>query len=124
MRLIIVDDHRHFLEAASTLLEREGLEVVAVATTSEETVRQVDALRPDVILVDVFLGEESGLQLARGLIDAGGRDPATVILISSHSAADLADLIAGSPAAGFITKAELSAAAIRRLADPNGRPDR
>ena len=123
IRCLIVDDHRRFLDSASTLLQREGLEVVAVATTSDEARGQVDALDPDVILVDVFLGEESGLELARRL-DADGRsDAATVILISSHSALDLGELIAGSPAAGFITKAELSAAAIRGVIDANGHRD-
>jgi DNA-binding NarL/FixJ family response regulator len=124
MRCVIVDDHEPFLEAASTLLEREGLEVVGVALTGAEAVRQVEALRPDVILVDVFLGEESGLQLARRLVADGHPDPATVILMSSHPRADLADLIAASPAAGFITKADLSAAAIREVVDANGRRDR
>jgi hypothetical protein len=40
-----------------------------------------------------------------------------VILISTHSEADLAELIALSPAAGFLTKAALSATTIRRIAD-------
>jgi DNA-binding NarL/FixJ family response regulator len=124
MRCIIVDDHEPFLEAASTLLEREGLEIVGVASTSNEALRQVETLRPDVTLVDVFLGEESGLHLARRLVGDSHPDPGTVILISSHPRADLADLIAASPAAGFITKADLSAGAIREVVDANGRRDR
>ena len=68
------------------------------------------------ILVDIFLGEESGFELARHLAEdgRGQGDAATVILISTHAEADLADLIAASPAAGFLPKAELSAKAIRR----------
>jgi two-component system, NarL family, nitrate/nitrite response regulator NarL len=123
IRCVIVDDHQSFLEAASTLLGREGLEIVGVASNSDEALRQVEKLRPDVVLVDVFLGEESGLDLARRLVDDGRPDPGTVILISSHPADDLADLIVGSPADGFITKAELSAAAIRQMVDANGRRD-
>jgi DNA-binding NarL/FixJ family response regulator len=115
LRTLIVDDSPRFLEAASDLLRREGLDVVAVASTGDETRRRAEALRPDVILVDVFLGEESGLDLARCLVaqTAG----TTVILISSHSEADLADLIAPSPASGFLPKTELSARAIRRIVD-------
>jgi DNA-binding NarL/FixJ family response regulator len=115
LRSLIVDDSRRFLDAASDLLEREGLTVVGVASTGDEALRQADALRPDVILVDIFLGEESGLHLARRLVEESER--ATVILISSHSEADLADLIAPSPAAGFVSKTELSASAIRRIVD-------
>jgi two-component system nitrate/nitrite response regulator NarL len=121
IRCLIVDDHRPFLEAASILLEREGLEIVGVASTGAEALGRAQALRPDVILVDVFLGEESGLELSRRLVENGRPDPAAVILISSHSAADLADLIAASPANGFITKAELSAAAIRDVVEATGR---
>ena len=117
IRCLIVDDSQAFLEAARGLLEREGLSVVGVALTGTDALGQVEALRPDIVLVDVFLGEESGLDLVRRLVDDDGSQPPTVILISTHSEADLADLIALSPAAGFLTKAALSATAIRRIAD-------
>jgi two-component system, NarL family, nitrate/nitrite response regulator NarL len=123
MRCLIIDDQQSFLAAATRLLEREGLEVVGVALNGEEAFRRAEALRPDVLLVDVFLGTESGLELARRLVGDSRVVPATVILISSHSAADLDDLIVANPAAGFITKAELSAAAIRQLVEASGRRD-
>jgi DNA-binding NarL/FixJ family response regulator len=115
MRLLIVDDNESFLEVARVLLEREGLRVAGVASTSADAFRQLEALQPDVILVDVFLGEESGLELSRRLAEDGLSDEATVILISTHTEADLGDLIGASPAAGFVSKAELSANAIRRI---------
>jgi FixJ family two-component response regulator len=74
--------------------------------------------------VDVFLGEESGLKLARRLAEDGHGSGATLILISTHAEADLADLIAASPAAGFLPKTELSAEAIRRIVDASERPGR
>jgi CheY-like chemotaxis protein len=116
LRSVIVDDNESFLEAARGLLEEEGLRVAGVASTPADAFRQVQALDPDIVLVDVFLGEESGLELARRLVDDGQ----TVILISTHPEEDLADLIAGSPAVGFLQKGELSADAVRRLVD--GRP--
>jgi two-component system, NarL family, nitrate/nitrite response regulator NarL len=121
-RCLIVDDNKRFLEAVRALLEREGLGVAAVASTYAEALDLFETLRPDVVLVDIFLGEESGLELARHLAEdgRGQGDAATVILISTHSEADLADLIAASPAAGFLPKAELSAKAIRRIVA--GRP--
>ena len=114
-RCLIVDDNASFLEAAATLLEREGLTVIGVASTTEEALRQVPELQPDVVLVDITLGAESGLDLTRRLAANGAHLP--VILISTHAEADFADLIAATPAAGFVTKSELSAAAIRRLAN-------
>jgi CheY-like chemotaxis protein len=117
-RVLIVDDNHSFLEAARMLLEREGLTVTAVASSTAEALRSAEASPPDVILVDISLGEESGLDLARRLAEAdGGREGTTVILISTHTQADFADVIAESSAAGFLPKAELSAAAIRRVVE-------
>jgi DNA-binding NarL/FixJ family response regulator len=118
--VLIVDDNRLFLEAARALLEREGLRVVGAAATSAEALRGAEELRPEVILVDITLGGESGFDLARRLAGQSGGGKATVILISTHAEADFADLIAESPAAGFVPKRELSADAIRRIVDGRG----
>jgi DNA-binding NarL/FixJ family response regulator len=115
--VLIVDDNRLFLDAARALLEREGLRVVGVAASSAEALRRAGELRPDVALVDISLGSESGLELARRLAGNRGGGAPAVILISTHSEADFADLIADSPAAGFVPKPELSADAILRIVD-------
>jgi DNA-binding NarL/FixJ family response regulator len=123
--VLIVDDNRLFLEAARVLLEREGLRVVGVAATSAEALRRADELRPEVVLVDIRLADESGFDLARRLAEHH-RGGSAVILISTYSEADFADLIAESPAMGFLPKPELSAHAIRRIIDgrgPGGPPD-
>jgi DNA-binding NarL/FixJ family response regulator len=116
IRCLIVDDNPSFLVAARVLLERQGLTIAGVASTGAEALRQAETLRPNVVLVDISLGKESGLDLARRLI-ADDPDGAAVILISTRVEEDVADLIAGSPAAGFLTKSELSAAAILRILD-------
>jgi two-component system nitrate/nitrite response regulator NarL len=109
---LIVDDSAEFLKAARSLLEREGLAVVGVAATGSDALERVGELRPRVALVDIDLGRESGFEVARRIAQAA---PTSVILISTHSQDDFAELIAESPAAGFISKAELSADAIRGL---------
>jgi DNA-binding NarL/FixJ family response regulator len=113
-RCLIVDDHTGFLEAARVLLERQGMTVAGVASTTADALRQAEALRPDIVLVDIMLGTESGFELARKLVDENERD-ATVILISTHAESDVVDLIAASSAAGFVPKSELSASAIERV---------
>ena len=119
LSVLIVDDNGLFLEAARDRLEQGGLRVVGVAATSAEALRRTEELRPEVVLVDVMLGSESGFELARRL--AYHRDDGTVvILISTYSAADYAGPIAESPAAGFLPKQELSADAIRRIIDGHG----
>lgn len=114
LRCLIVDDNKAFLEAAAGLLEREGMTVAGMATAITDALRQARELRPDVVLVDISLGHESGFDLALrlGETDTGG---ATVILISTHDEADFADLIAEVPVAGFVAKSELSSSAILEL---------
>jgi DNA-binding NarL/FixJ family response regulator len=115
LRCLIVDDSPRFLQAVRGLLEREGVVVVGVASNIGESVRQAGRLRPDVTLVDVDLGGESGFEAARRLHAAAGPGPAPVILISTHAEEDYADLIAASPAVGFLPKTTLSGDAIREL---------
>ena len=124
MRCLIVDDNESFLEIVRGLLEQEGLSVVGVASTCADALVLFETLRPEVVLVDIFLGEQSGLKLARRLVEDGQGNRSTVILISTHAEADLADLVAASPAAGFLPKTELSARAIRRIVGASERPGR
>jgi CheY-like chemotaxis protein len=111
LRCLIVDDNETFLSSASRLLESQGVEVVGCARTSSEALRLTEGLHPDVVLVDVMLGEESGLELAIRLSDLATQ----VVMISTHTAEELDELLAGSPAAGFLPKKALGAAAIARL---------
>jgi len=117
LRCLIVDDSPRFLAAARGLLEREGITVVGVASTSAQALQQAHQLRPDVTLVDIDLGGQSGLELARRLHQQAGSVASRVILISTHAQQDYADLIAASPAVGFLAKASLSASAIHALLD-------
>jgi DNA-binding NarL/FixJ family response regulator len=114
--VLIVDDSQPFLDAARDLLQRQGLRVAGLASTSAEAMRRSAELRPDVVLIDIMLAGESGFELARQLTAQDG-GAAALILISTHSRADFAGLIAVSPAAGFLPKSELSADAIRRIVD-------
>jgi two-component system, NarL family, nitrate/nitrite response regulator NarL len=113
--VLIVDDSLTFLDTACDLLERQGVRVVGLATTSAEALRQAAEFHPEVMLIDITLVGESGFELARRLADQS-QGEAVVILISTHSQDDFAELIAESPAAGFLPKSELSADAIRHIA--------
>lgn len=119
LRILIVDDSRHFLDAATGVLEQDGIAVVGVASTSVEAHRLATELRPDGILVDVDLGDESGLDLAQ---EFAASRAAPVILISAYAESELADLIAISPAVGFVSKHELSASAVASLIAPERGP--
>lgn len=73
-----------------------------------------------------MLAGESGFDLARRLVEHDRNGGSAVILISTYAEADFAEMIAGSPANGFLPKSELSADAIRRVVNgwaPRGTPD-
>jgi DNA-binding NarL/FixJ family response regulator len=126
LRCVIVDDSPDVPRAASEFLEGEGVAVVSVATTGDEAVALMEELEPDVMLVDIVLGPESGFDLVRRLVQSVATAGRRTILISTHDEADFADLIAASPAIGFLPKSQLSAAAIQGLltrARDDGRGD-
>jgi DNA-binding NarL/FixJ family response regulator len=123
VRCLIVDDNAPFIEASRTLLEAQGISVVGVAMTAAEGLRSAQELQPDVILVDIELGVDSGFDLARAVADGGDAAASNVILISTHSPEDFADLVAESPAMGFLAKCDLSADAIRHILDGHRRRD-
>jgi two-component system nitrate/nitrite response regulator NarL len=113
LRCLIVDDNEAFLASACRVLESQGVNVVGRAQTGRDALRLTELLRPDVVLVDVQLGEENGLDLARKLTEPPRSAP--VVLISTHTEDELAELLADSPAIGFLRKKALSAAAISEL---------
>jgi DNA-binding NarL/FixJ family response regulator len=116
LRCLIVDDNASFREEMRGLLAEQGLDVVGGAGSAADAHRQIAELRPDVALIDIDLGSESGLRLARQLrAQPGRRAIPHLILISTHDEAEYADLIEASPAIGFLAKIDVSAARIRQM---------
>ncbi|WP_432832140.1 response regulator [Dactylosporangium sp. CA-092794] len=111
IRCVIVDDSERFRISARRLLSDQGIAVVATAADSGEALRAVEAEQPDVVLVDVGLGAESGFDLAAQI----PRSP--VIMVSSLAPEDLTDLLASSPAIGYLPKDQLSSCAICSMLD-------
>ena len=113
MRCLIVDDSEEFLASARRLLESQGLEIVATAMNGSDALELVSALSPDVALVDVELGPEDGIELARRLEQ---RVPGLrAVLISAHTLEELEELLADGPAVPFVPKSSLGAAAIQAV---------
>jgi CheY-like chemotaxis protein len=126
-RCLIVDDSAQFLRAARAVLERDGL-IVDIASTGPEALRRVEELRPDVVLVDIDLGGESGFEVVRQLDLATYTTPAppfetSIILVSTHAEEEFEELITESPAVGFLAKSSLSARAIDEMLTRRGATD-
>lgn len=116
MRCLIVDDSANFRDAATDMLERAGIDVVGVACSADEALGRFIDLRPDVTLVDIELDGASGFDVVEQLHSTDGPTP-SIILISTHSEQDYAEMIADSSALGFLAKFALSPAAIRNMLD-------
>jgi CheY-like chemotaxis protein len=120
LRCFIVDDNAQFLAAARALLEGQDVVVVGVASGSDGALLRIGQLRPDVVLVDIDLGDESGFDVARRIDEAVGLP---VVLISTYAESDVTELVAESPAVGFLSKSDLSGAAIAALLAHPGTTD-
>jgi DNA-binding NarL/FixJ family response regulator len=99
--VLIVDDHPTFRATARMLLEAEGYDVVGEAPDGTSGIAAAWELHPD------------GFSVAQR-ITANQGAPA-VVLTSSRDSSDFGPLVAGSGARGFISKGELSGAAIAEL---------
>jgi len=111
--VLIVDDHPSFRASARTLLEAEGYDVVGEAENGKDAVAAVQALHPDLVLLDVQLPDIDGFHVAAALGKL--KDPPAVILTSSRDGADYGPCIGDCGARGFVPKADLSGAAIAAL---------
>jgi DNA-binding NarL/FixJ family response regulator len=134
LRVFLVDDHAMFRTGVRAELAGQvpggqgedgaaavGIEVVGEASTVADAIRQIVALTPDVVLLDVHLPEGGGravLEAVRAELGTGG--PVRFLALSvSDAAEDVIGLIRAG-ARGYVTKsisATELAAAIRRVAD-------
>lgn len=114
--VLIVDDHATFRRSARMLLEAEGYEVIGEAEDGRSGLSEAESLGPDVVLLDVFLPDVDGFEVASELT---GRGLAlVVVLTSSRDGRDFGPLVAESGARGFIPKTELSGASLAALVGP------
>ena len=105
--VLIVDDHPSFRASARAMLESEGFDVIGEAADGASALEAVDALAPDVVLLDVQLPDMSGFDVCAELERRNGATP-EVILVSSRDVSDYGELVAASCACGFVPKGELS----------------
>jgi len=123
-RVLLVDDYERLLEAWRRLLE-PSCEIVGGVTSGDEALPLAQALKPDVIVVDLSMPGLSGFDVCRKIRQIA---PETqVVLVSADDNEALRDAAARVGAAAFVTKSEAAdelAPAIRRAfrQEPEGQP--
>src|SRR5690349_10647309 len=100
-RVLLVDDHEVVRLGLMTLIDDQpGMEVVGEAGTTEEAVRAVERLRPDVVLMDIRMPGEGGIEATRQI---AARFPQTrVVMLTSYADDDLIVRAIRAGAAGYV----------------------
>jgi two-component system response regulator EvgA len=111
--ILIVDDHGAFRAAARSLLEAEGFDVIGEATDGASALARAQELRPDVVLLDIQLPDLDGFEVADRL--AMLTSAPQVVLVSSRDAATYGARLTMVHVRGFLTKGDLSGAAVTAL---------
>lgn len=119
--VMIVDDQPPFRAAARAVVDRVvGFELIAEVASGEEAVATSDRLGPQLVLMDINMGELDGIEATRLITQA---NPATkVILVSTYALDDLPPAARTSGAMAYVNKDELSPRVVRRLWEAGGDP--
>ncbi|MCU1364913.1 MAG: response regulator receiver protein [Ilumatobacteraceae bacterium] len=123
--VLVVDDQPPFREAARAVVDRlAGFEVVAEAESGEAAIEMVDALRPQVVLMDINMGGIDGIEATTRI--AGAHPETMIVLLSTYELGDLPPSARTSGAAAYVNKDEFGGRILRRLwenaGDPTFRP--
>jgi DNA-binding NarL/FixJ family response regulator len=102
IRVLVVDDHPMVREGLRSMLDGNGIEIVADAGTAAEAVEAAERARPDVVLLDVELPDGDGLGVLAGI---KARMPATsVLIVTMHDESRLVRQAIEAGAAGYVLK--------------------
>lgn len=114
VRVMIVDDQPVFREVARSLLESDGqFDVVAEANAGRQAVDMVPDVQPDVVIMDIQMGDMSGIEATRRIL--GICPEATVVLTSMTAEREYPRLVREIGALGFIAKRNLNSTALRSI---------
>ena len=100
-RLLVVDDNPDILEILQIAFEARGFEVLTIPD-GEQTFKSVESFKPDVILLDVFLGTVNGIDICNELKSNPGTKDISIVMFSAHSKSD--DVLKLCSADAFVGK--------------------
>jgi DNA-binding NarL/FixJ family response regulator len=121
VQVLVVDDQPPFRAAARAVVSRiVEFDLVGEAASGEEAVAMAEMLGPDLVLMDINMGEMNGIEATRLVTSA--RPDTVVILVSTYAAEDLPADARTSGAAAYVHKDELSPRLLRRLWETRGDP--
>lgn len=90
-RVLLVEDHAGFAEAAAALMRHHGLDV-SIATSGGEALKLADECNPVLVLCDMSLPDMAGLDVVQALRARRGANDWLAVIISARSANDLREI--------------------------------
>jgi DNA-binding NarL/FixJ family response regulator len=105
VRILIVDDNAEFVEATRLILQNE-FDVVGALTNGALVLPTVAELRPDVVVLDLSLGDTTGFEVARQLRSAGSL--AKIVFLTIHEGLDFVRAAERLGVSGYVYKSQAS----------------
>ncbi|MEM1202322.1 MAG: response regulator transcription factor [Acidobacteriota bacterium] len=102
IKVLIADDHMLFRQGLKKLLEVEGMEVIAEASTGPETLERARQTEPDIVLLDVSMPGRGGLEVVQALKEQRRRPG--VLMLTGHPEDHYAIRCLKGGADGYLTK--------------------
>jgi DNA-binding NarL/FixJ family response regulator len=115
VRVVVVDDQADFRAAAREFLERRGHVVVGEAANCGEALAAISRTDPELVLMDVRLGNENGLDATRAVTS---RWPNLAVLLMSVDSSASAEDVRASGASAYVAKTRLHVADLDALVRP------
>jgi DNA-binding NarL/FixJ family response regulator len=114
IRILIADDHRMLAETFKILIEQQAdMQVVGLCLDGRDAVRQVEALRPDIVVMDLAMPEMNGADATRALL---ARHPGCrVVVLSAHTDAERVRRALKAGALGYLPKSSGAAELISAI---------
>ena len=118
-RLLCVDDSPDMLEILVDLLQAQ-FTIVGTLSCGASVLEEATTLNPDIILLDVDLGEISGFAVAAQLRNSGC--PASIVFLSVHESIDFIRAATDLGAAGYVCKSQITRDLVKTLHTAASRP--
>jgi DNA-binding NarL/FixJ family response regulator len=113
IRVILADDHVLVRQGIKSVLEREGLQVVAEASDGQEAVRQAQALTPDIVIMDIGMPTLNGMDAARELSRSCPK--AKSILLTQHDEDQYVSEALSAGVKGYVLKSQVASDLVQAI---------
>ncbi len=113
IRIILADDHALVRQGIKSLLEREGLQVVAEASDGREAISHAEKFSPDVIIMDIGMPTLNGMEAARELAKCCPK--VKPILLTQHDEPQYVSAALSAGVKGYVLKSQISSELIHAI---------